>query len=418
MDWINKLTINIVADRIAKGVLDIIPLRSLIADVRKIERIGVLSSNIAEEIILNGEAKVLKHEKRKNLMAFKQIKNLLPKTIALYVSLILALMVSLIDFAFHPILPHFLLLFLIVFVFGYFLFFYALEVFIYRKIKLIYKSIHNLKLGKDIKDSMGENIGADALKEVEIEVQNWAENKKREIDDLKKMEKFRKEFLANLSHELKTPIFNIQGYIHTLVDGAYDDPKVLKHFLERTAKSVDRLNNLVDDLDEISKIETGELVIFKETFNIHQLIKDIFESMELKAKMKNITFSIKKGCDKHFYVNADKEKIRQLITNLIDNSIKYGKENGGTVVGFYDMDENILIEITDNGIGISEEHLPRLFERFYRIDKHRSREQGGTGLGLAIVKHIIEAHQQTINVRSRTGVGTTFAFTLEMASDK
>jgi two-component system phosphate regulon sensor histidine kinase PhoR len=174
----------------------------------------------------------------------------------------------------------------------------------------------------------------------------------------------------------------------------------------------------VDDLDEISRIERGEETIEKETFDITKLTKDIFESFELKAKTKNIKFSIKKGCDRPFYVFADKEKIRQVITNLLDNSIKYGNEGGETIAGIYDMDENILIELSDNGIGIDEKHLPRLFERFYRVDKHRSREQGGTGLGLAIVKHIIEAHHQTINVRSTPGVGSTFAFTLQKASDK
>jgi two-component system phosphate regulon sensor histidine kinase PhoR len=253
---------------------------------------------------------------------------------------------------------------------------------------------------------------------METQVKDWVTDKSKEIEDLKKLEQFRKEFLANLSHELKTPIFNIQGYVHTLLDGAMDEPEVMKHFLERTAKSIDRLNNLVDDLDEISKIERGEVAMIKEIFDITQLVKEVFESMELKAVKQGISLSVKKGFEKPFFVHADKEKIRQVITNLIDNSIKYGTLNGETTASYYDMDDNILIEITDNGIGISEEHLPRLFERFYRIDKHRSREQGGTGLGLAIVKHIIEAHEQTINVRSTVGVGTTFAFTLQKAKDK
>ena len=196
-----------------------------------------------------------------------------------------------------------------------------------------------------------------------------------------------------------------------------EDEKVSRQFLERTSKSVERLSNLVDDLDEISRLERGEASLAKDTFDINQLVRDVFESMELKAKGSNVSLRIEKKSDKPFYVNADKEKIRQVVTNLIENSIKYGRESGETTAGFYDMDENILVEITDNGIGISEEHLPRLFERFYRIDKHRSREQGGTGLGLAIVKHILEAHHQTINVRSSIGVGTTFAFTLEKAKD-
>ncbi len=355
---------------------------------------------------------------QRTLAALTDNKNLKPRSIALVVAAALAVIVSLLDLIFYSTLLHFFVLFAIVFLVGYFLTYYALEVFIYRKIKLIYKRIHNLKLGRDEKDTLGENVNEDTIDEVESEVEKWAANKKQEIDDLKSLEKFRKEFLANLSHELKTPLFNIQGYVHTLLDGAMDDPEVLKHFLERTSKSIERLSNLVDDLDEISRIERGEESIIKEIFDINQMVKDVFESMELKAKSKSIRFSIKKGCDRQFYVNADKEKMRQVITNLLDNSIKYGKENGETVAGFYDMDENILVEITDNGIGIDEKHLPRLFERFYRVDKHRSREQGGTGLGLAIVKHIIEAHQQTINVRSTVGVGTTFAFTLEKAEDK
>lgn len=344
-------------------------------------------------------------------------KNLSPARIALVVALVVAAVAGVVDLLFYTTLLHLLVLFVVVFAAGYFLISYSLEVFIYRKVKLIYKRIHNLKLGKDEKDLLAENTG-EALEDVEKEVQKWADNQNKEIADLKSLEKFRKEFLANLSHELKTPLFNIQGYVHTLLDGAMDDPEVLRHFLERTSKSIERLSNLVDDLDEISRIERGEESIIKETFDINQLVKDVFESMELKAKTRNIVFSIKKGCDKQFYVFADREKIRQVITNLLDNSIKYGKENGETVAGFYDMDENILIELTDNGIGIDEKHLPRLFERFYRVDKHRSREQGGTGLGLAIVKHIVEAHQQTIHVRSTVGVGTTFAFTLEKAQER
>lgn len=274
-------------------------------------------------------------------------------------------------------------------------------------------------MNKTLKDSIGESVSDDPLSEMETQVKDWVSDKSKEIEDLKKLEQFRKEFLANLSHELKTPIFNIQGYVHTLLDSAVDDdPEVVKHFLERTAKSIDRLNNLVDDLDEISKIERGEVSMVKETFDIAQLVREVFESMELKANKKNCTLAIQKGFDKPFFVHADKEKIRQVVTNLVDNSIKYGSDKGETTAAFYDMDENILVEITDNGIGISEEHLPRLFERFYRIDKHRSREQGGTGLGLAIVKHIIEAHEQTINVRRTVGVGTTFAFTLQKAHDK
>ncbi|MFM2307337.1 MAG: hypothetical protein RLZZ367_2006, partial [Bacteroidota bacterium] len=264
---------------------------------------------------------------------------------------------------------------------------------------------------------IGDTLGDDPLAEMERQVNDYVVNNRKELDDLRKLEQFRKEFLGNLSHELKTPLFNIQGYVHTLLEGAMDDPKYARQFLERTSKSIERLSSLVDDLDAISRLERGEESVHKETFDIHQLVKDVYDSMELKAERKNFTLLIKKESDRPFFVNADKEKIRQVITNLVDNAIKYGNESGRVVASFYDMDENILTEITDNGIGIPEEHLPRLFERFYRVDKHRSREQGGTGLGLAIVKHIIEAHQQTINVRSTKGVGTTFAFTLQKSTE-
>jgi len=330
----------------------------------------------------------------------------------------LALVVSLFDLYFEASALHFIAIFLLVSVSASMLLYYVVDVYLRNRIKLVYKIIHQFKLSKNLKDSIGETVSDDPLTEMETQVKDWVTDKSKEIEDLKKLEQFRKEFLANLSHELKTPIFNIQGYVHTLLDGAMDEPEVMKHFLERTAKSIDRLNNLVDDLDEISKIERGEVAMIKEIFDISQLVKEVFESMELKAVKQGISLGVSKGFDKPFFVHADKEKIRQVITNLIDNSVKYGSLNGETTASYYDMDDNVLVEITDNGIGISEEHLPRLFERFYRIDKHRSREQGGTGLGLAIVKHIIEAHEQTINVRSTVGVGTTFAFTLQKAKDK
>jgi two-component system phosphate regulon sensor histidine kinase PhoR len=295
--------------------------------------------------------------------------------------------------------------------------YYVVDIYLRNRIKLVYKIIHQFKLSKSLKESIGDTLGDDPLAEMERQVNDYVVNNRKELDDLRKLEQFRKEFLGNLSHELKTPLFNIQGYVHTLLEGAMDDPKYARQFLERTSKSIERLSSLVDDLDAISRLERGEESVHKETFDIHQLVKDVYDSMELKAERKNFTLLIKKESDRPFFVNADKEKIRQVITNLVDNAIKYGNESGRVVASFYDMDENILTEITDNGIGIPEEHLPRLFERFYRVDKHRSREQGGTGLGLAIVKHIIEAHQQTINVRSTKGVGTTFAFTLQKSTE-
>ena len=303
-------------------------------------------------------------------------------------------------------------LFLISFFSSYFIFSYILRIFIYRKIKLIYKTISS---SKNSKEKALEKVipNEDILANVGKEVIEWQQNRTDEIAELKRMENFRKEFLGNVSHELKTPLFNIQGYIHTLIDGAHADPDVNINYLQRAAKSAERLCLIVEDLESISKLESGELHLEQRTFDINELFHDVFESAELRAKEMNIQLDFKEGSEDSVYVYADKERIRQVVSNLIVNSIKYGRKGGKTMVGFYDMDENILIEITDNGIGIDPEHLPRVFERFYRVDKSRSREQGGTGLGLAIVKHIIEAHHQNINVRSTYGIGTTFTFTLK-----
>jgi two-component system, OmpR family, phosphate regulon sensor histidine kinase PhoR len=300
----------------------------------------------------------------------------------------------------------------ITFISTFLIFSYLLELFIYRKIKLIYKTINRFK---DSKESTLKKIdlNEDIIGNVSKEVIEWQKDRSDEIEELKKMETFRKEFLGNVSHELKTPIFSIQGYIHTLLEGGIDDPEVNIHYLQRAARSVDRLCLIVDDLEEISKLESGELLLDQRTFDISELVKDAFDSLELRARERKIKLVFKEGSNATFFVYGDKERIRQVIVNLLVNSIKYGKENGTTQVGLYDMDENILIEITDNGLGIEPEHLPRLFERFYRVDKSRSRDQGGTGLGLAIVKHILEAHKQSINVRSTYGIGTTFTFTLK-----
>ncbi len=311
-----------------------------------------------------------------------------------------------------------ILIFISSLVLSYLLIFYALEFFIYRKIKLIYKTIHSLKTQKytGVNNIFKESDrDSDPIEEVNQEVITWARDKKDEIEQLKKLADFRKEFIGNVSHELKTPIFNIQGYIHTLIDGALEDPEVNMKFLKKAARSADRLCDLVEDLISISQLEAGELHMEYERFDINALVKDVYEQLEYRSKERGITLTIKDGCNQPFYVYADKYRIRQVIVNLVVNSVKYGKEMGVTTAAYYDMDENILIEVSDNGDGIDQEHLPRLFERFYRVDKSRSRDAGGTGLGLAIVKHIIEAHQQTINVRSTVGVGSTFAFTLKKA---
>ncbi|MBP6730717.1 MAG: sensor histidine kinase [Chitinophagales bacterium] len=340
------------------------------------------------------------------------------RSLTILISLALAAATATIDILFGAGWQHIAVIFATVFIMASLLIYYVVDIYLRNRIKLVYKIIHQFKLSKSLKESIGDTLGDDPLTEMETQVKDYVLNNSRELEDLRKLEKFRKEFLGNLSHELKTPLFNIQGYVHTLLEGAMEDPKYARQFLERTSKSVERLSSLVDDLDAIARLERGEEAIHPETFDINKMVHDVIDSMALKVERKKYTLLIKKDCDKPFFVMADKEKIRQVITNLIDNSIKYGNEGGKTVASYYDMDENILIEITDNGIGIPEEHLPRLFERFYRVDKHRSREQGGTGLGLAIVKHIIEAHQQTINVRSSVGVGTTFAFTLKKSKER
>jgi two-component system phosphate regulon sensor histidine kinase PhoR len=250
------------------------------------------------------------------------------------------------------------------------------------------------------------------LNKVDEDVDRMVDERQQEIEELKSMESFRREFLGNVSHELKTPIFNIQGYIHTLLDGAIRDENVNMQYLERTSKSVDRMINIVEDLEMISKIESNRLDLEFSRWDIVNYVQELFDILEMKAKKRSVSLSIDNQSNVNF-VEADKDKIAQVLINLIENSIKYGKDGGHTIVRFFEMGENILIEVADDGGGIPSDHLPRLFERFYRVDKSRSRSEGGTGLGLSIVKHIIEAHRQTINVRSTENVGTTFSFTLK-----
>jgi len=349
-----------------------------------------------------------------SLWSMFKAKNLSPQKLAGFTALIISAVIALgsliADGSWQVMLTAFILTFLV----SYYLYLYTLQNFIYRKIKLIYKFIYQTKASKR-EEFFNKNIlPLKTIEEVSEDVEKWAIQKKEELDILRRNEEFRKEFLLNLSHELKTPIFAVQGYIHTLLDGAIEDPNVNKVFLKNATKNIDRLCHLLDDLDEISKLESGEMTINKETFVIQDMIKDIFDTLSLKANTKGIKFNIKKGCEAPVAVQADKEKIRQVLMNLVDNSIKYGKNDGHTIASIYVMDDKqVLVEISDDGIGISEEHLPRVFERFYRTDRARSRDIGGTGLGLAIVKHIIEAHNQTINVRSKPEIGSTFGFTLD-----
>jgi two-component system phosphate regulon sensor histidine kinase PhoR len=259
------------------------------------------------------------------------------------------------------------------------------------------------------------DLKKDIISEMNEEVAQWAKEHRSEIEELKKLENYRREFIGNVSHELKTPLFNIQGYILTLIDGAMNDPVINKEYLLRTEKNIERMISVVEDLEVISRLETGEFELDMSVIDIVSLAKEVIDLLDTKSKKKGNLLFFREEYSKPIYVKADKERIRQVLINLVDNSIKYGKEKGKTKVSFFDMDENILVEVSDDGIGIESKDLPRIFERFYRVDKSRSREQGGSGLGLAIVKHILEAHQQTINVRSSPGVGTTFAFTLKKA---
>jgi len=273
--------------------------------------------------------------------------------------------------------------------------------------------IHNLKLGKELKEALGEQLGDDPINDVHDEVRSWAREKKIEIDALKNQEQFRREFLSNISHEFKTPLFAIQGYLEAVQDGLmYDDPERAESFLQKASNNIDRLSYLIKDLDEIARLESGEIRINYQRFDLSILIREVIESLELKAEKHDIELVFKQKYNYPIFVNADREKIRQVLVNLISNSIKYGKERGHTYIKIYELHDQVLVEVTDDGIGIEEKYLPRLFERFFRTDRSRSRQIGGSGLGLAIVKHILEAHQQTISVRSTEGLGSTFGFTL------
>jgi len=288
---------------------------------------------------------------------------------------------------------------------------YFLQRFVFRKIKLIYKIISKKKYA-DKEDLVIEGN----FDKVNREVARWAADTEREISDLKALEDYRRSFVGNISHELKTPIFAIQGYLHTLLDGGLYDEKINRRYIEKAANNLDRLQNIVEDLEVINSLETGNVVLIKSKFDIKALVTEVYEDLNFFAKKKNINLQFKEGASGQMFVHADKDRIRQVLNNLITNSIKYNDEGGKTYTSFYRLDESILIEVSDNGIGIEEKHLKHLFDRFYRIDASRSRAQGGSGLGLSIVKHIIESHNQNINVRSTLGLGSTFGFTLQKAN--
>lgn len=301
----------------------------------------------------------------------------------------------------------------LVFTFSYFLILYVLNQFIHRKIKLIYKLISQTKASRREEFYQNELLPRKSMEEIKKQVEEWAIDQDKELETLRSNEQFRKEFLLNLTHELKTPIFACQNYLDTLADGAMYKQEVNEQFLNKAIRSIERLVSLVEDLDEISKYESNEIPLKKENFIIQDLIREVFNELQFQASEKNIHCRIKIGCEKPISIFADQNKIRQVLVNLIENAMKYGKQNGDIDAGVYQIDsQQILVEVTDNGSGIAEDQVPRIFERFYRTDTARSRKVGGSGLGLSIVKHIIEAHHGHVFARSAIDVGTTIGFTL------
>jgi len=356
------------------------------------------------------------------------LKNPTPHQIALYASLRIAVLNSislligvLIVFKGNP-KPVGLTLFYIFLVavaslFGsYFINIFFLKKYILRKIKVIYKTIHDRKLTSKEKETKGNiDVSSNIMEEVEKEVEEWAQDHENQMKQVHSWSEYRRKYIGDISHELKTPIFNVQGYVHTLLDGGLYDENINFRYLSKAAKNVDRLQTIVEDLESITRLEQGELILDLQTFDVKALVEEVFEELQGKAAEKKVSLEFKKGAVGTYRIRADRDYIRRVLINLIQNSIKYGNNKGRTKVGFYDMDKNILIEVADNGIGIPKKHLPHVFDRFYRVDKHRSRTQGGSGLGLSIVKHIIDAHKQTINLRSTINLGSTFGFTMEKA---
>lgn len=346
------------------------------------------------------------------------MKSLRPKVIAFWISIILSVLIIAIGYLFLKYLKLDSWLIIVLFVVFLVTIFVITSYFVNRlieiKLKPIFKIIRDVPVGKvrSPKEFDKQKIFSNDLN---AEVTEWAALKQGEIKRLEELERYRKEFVGNVSHELKTPIFNIQGYILTLIDGGIDDPRINKLYLERTVKSIDRMISIVEDLESINKLESGELKLKLEPFNLIRLVEDVFEIEVMIAQERKISLEFSTRIDKPVRVYADKKRIMEVISNLVVNGIKYGKKGGYVKVGFFEIDNHVVVEVQDNGIGIDKENLPRVFERFYRVDKHRSREQGGTGLGLAIVKHIIEGHEQTITVKSQPDVGTTFNFTLQKA---
>lgn len=344
-------------------------------------------------------------------------KNLTTKQVAFYLSIIisvfaamLVLLIVMMVQASQPIYTS-VLLFLGFVLISYLSANFIIQKFVFRKIKLIYKIISKKKFSGTSDLAIDSNFD-----KVNNEVARWAANTEKEIETLKSLEDYRRHFVGNVSHELKTPIFAIQGYLHTLLDGALEDDTINRKYIQKAAKNVGRLQNIVDDLEVITSLESGNVVLVYSKFDIKALVNDVYEDLHFFAKKKNITMEFKEGAGNSTIVYADKERIRQVLNNLVTNSIKYNEKNGKTVTSIYVLDDSILVEISDDGIGIETKHLKHVFDRFYRIDASRSRAQGGSGLGLSIVKHIVESHDQNVFVRSTPDIGSTFGFTLMKAN--
>jgi len=340
-------------------------------------------------------------------------KNLSPKQLAALTALLLSSLIAISVFVWFPDWRYLLTYFIACFISIYIILDRILDYFVYRKIKLIYKLISQTKASKREEAYQKYILPKKGIDDVREDVEKWAAQKSKEIQQLQSNEEFRKEFLQNLSHEIKTPIFSIQGYLEILADGAIDDITTATKFINKSQSNVQRLVQLINDIDIITNLEINKEPLLKHQFIIQDTIRDVVNNLSLKFEQKNVQFSFKKGCENPIQVFADKNKIYQVLSNIITNAIKYGKLEGEIIASVYLLeDKKVLIEISDNGAGIAEEHIPRLFERFYRTDDARSREVGGTGLGLAICKHIIEAHGESIQVRSKINVGTTVGFTL------
>jgi two-component system, OmpR family, phosphate regulon sensor histidine kinase PhoR len=345
------------------------------------------------------------------------LKNLKPHTLIVAGSAILGalLLIALILLNFFSVqidLAVIILLPLFVAAASYGIFHFLIKQFITERLRVLYRSIRKGKFGG--KQAKNFKLSDDLISNAEAETQHWQDEQSAEISKLKEQAAFRREFLGNLAHELKTPVFSIQGYILTLLEGGLEDETVNRMFLERASKATDRMSAILEDLDQLTKLEVNEIQLDLKPFDIKELVQDLFEDFEMKALKRNIKLVFAREYNPTF-VKGDRGKIGQVLTNLINNSISYGNENGTTKIRFYSVDDLITIEVSDDGLGIDDTHLSRLFERFYRVEKSRNRNEGGSGLGLAIAKHIIEAHGQKINVRSTIGVGSTFTFSLDRA---